>query len=158
MISRTTYTCALALVLGGTDASALTLGQCTRVTHPTHGGEDMHRDLGDGRVLWRDSWSNEGTATTYKIADCGAGRLLSFRTAENNMSDGTPFDRTTAALDIVDRHERGARVFATFERMAADLDGTARRVAVGALQSEPCACAVLYADLRGDWNAFQPEG
>ena len=42
---------------------ALDVTQCDRITHVSHGGQDMHRDLGEGRVMWRDWWSQEGTAS-----------------------------------------------------------------------------------------------
>ena len=65
----------MVLLLTG-PAQALDLAQCDRVTHVSHGGEDMHRDLGEGRVMWRDWWSQEGTATDYIIEDCGTGEAL----------------------------------------------------------------------------------
>lgn len=139
-------------------ASAVALAECDRVTHPTHGGEDMHHDLGEGRVMWRDWWSHEATASTYQIVDCGTGNVLSFRTAEENMGGRPPFDRTVAALKIVETHLSGARVFATLDRMAADLQAEARDVSVQTLQAEPCACAALYAQMRGNLAAFEMEG
>ena len=118
----------------------------------------MHRDMGEGRVMWRDWWSHEATASTYVIADCADGRALRFLTAAENLSDQPPFDRTEAALKIVERHEGGARVFATLERMAADLENEARNVVIANLNKEPCACAALYAELRQDMEAFQLDG
>ncbi|MEO0370755.1 MAG: hypothetical protein AAF231_04785 [Pseudomonadota bacterium] len=143
-----------ALVLMAGPAVALDLGQCDRVTHVSHGGEDMHRDLGEGRVMWRDWWSQEGTATDFVIEDCGPGEALRFRTAEENMGDRPPFDRTDEALKIVDRHGRGARVFATLRRMAEDLDGVARQVRVELSGEESCACAAAYGELRGEKSRF----
>ena len=141
-------------VLAATAGHALSLGDCTRTTHISHGGEADHRDLGEGRVMWRDWWSQEGTATGFSIVDCGDGRALQFRTAEENMGPRLPFDRTAAALKTVETHESGARVFATFERMAKDLAKDARDVAITQLTTEPCACAAAYPDLRGDLTAF----
>ncbi len=134
---------------------ALELAQCDRTTHVSHGGQDMHRDLGEGRVMWRDWWSQEGTATDFTIQDCGSGEALTFRTAEENMGDRPPFDRTEATLKVLDRHQRGARIFATLQRMADDLDGIAKEVSVTTSGQESCACAALYSDLRGDKAEFR---
>lgn len=159
MSARATYALALGLVMTAAGAlAAVSLADCARTTHISHGGEDMHRDLGAGRVMWRDWWSQEGTATDYVIVDCAEGRALSFRTQEENMGDRPPFDRTEAALKIVESHENGARVFATLERMAQDIEDEARDVTIEALAAEPCACAALYAEMRGDLEAFRLEG
>lgn len=152
MISRSCLGVVLVLLAG--PVQALELAQCERVTHVSHAGQDKHRDLGDGRVIWRDWWSQEGTFSDYTIMDCGPGEALTFRTAEVNMGDDIPFDRTDDALDVIERHESGARVFATLRRMAEDLDGVARDVAVRTWEAESCACAALYAGMRGDKVAF----
>ncbi|MEM6480695.1 MAG: hypothetical protein AAF922_13290 [Pseudomonadota bacterium] len=144
--------------LAADSVAAPSLLSCTRTTHISHGGEDMHQDLGEGRVMWREWWSQEGTATDFVIVDCEPGEGLRFRTSEENMGARTPFDRTEAALDIVSTHERGSRIFATLDRIAEDLDGTARDVALYTLSSEPCACAALYASLRGAKQAYDPKG
>lgn len=146
-----------ALLLAGTTAHALGLAECARTTHISHGGEDMHVDLGEGRVMWRNWWSQEGTSTDYVIVDCAPGEALMFRTAEENIGSRPPFDRTKAALKIVASHESGSRVFATFDRMAEDLDGKARDIVIERLQQEPCACAALYAELVGDKVPFELE-
>lgn len=136
-------------------AQALTLGDCTRVTHISHGGEADHVDLGEGRVMWRDWWSQEGSSTDFRIVDCAPGRVLSFRTSEENMNARPPFDRTDDAMEIVARHETGARVFATLERMAEDLKKLARDVTVTTATDETCACATLYPALRGNKEEFR---
>lgn len=146
---------ALILFCLGTPGFAIELAQCDRITHTHHGGQDMHRDLGEGRVMWRDWWSQEGTAEDFTIMDCGPGEALTFRTASVNMGHEPPFDRTEDALEVIDRHESGARVFATLRRMAADLDPIARGVSVSTRDTESCACAALYADLRGAKAAFE---
>lgn len=149
------YMTALLLVgLGSGALAAPALDACTRVTHVSHGGEDMHRDLGEGRVMWRNWWSQEGSAVDFMIVDCAPARALSFRTAEDNMNARLPFDRTEAALRVIASHESGARVFATLERIAADLGKTARDIEISALSAEPCACAALYGDLRGAVDKF----
>ena len=136
-------------------AQALTLGDCTRVTHISHGGEADHVDLGVGRVMWRDWWSQEGSSTDFRIVDCAPGRVLSFRTAEENMNARAPFNRTDDAMEIIARHESGARVFATLERMAGDLKEIARDVTVSMNTNETCACAALYPVLRGNKKEFR---
>ncbi len=148
----------LALTLCAFEANAVALPDCARTTHISHGGEADHRDLGDGRVMWRDWWSQEGTATSFSIVDCAPGQALMFRTAEENMGPRLPFDRTDKALRIVDRHENGARVFATFERIATDLQTIARDIEIKTLDAEPCACAALYPDDRGDKTEFKLRG
>lgn len=136
-------------------AEDLTLGQCTRTTHISHGGESDHVDLGDGRVMWIDWWSQEGTAKDITLMDCAEGRALTFRSAETNMTRGrTSFDRTDLAMDVIALHESGARAFATFDRIAADLDKIARDIAQSTVAQESCACAALYPDMRGDKAPF----
>ncbi len=141
--------------LAAAPAFALSLGDCTRVTHISHGGEADHVDLGEGRVMWRDWWSQEGSASDISIADCAAGRVLQFRTAEENMTTRTPFDRTEDAMKIIARHESGARVFATLERMADELSKIVRDVTLRSETEENCACAALYPDQRGAKKEFR---
>ncbi|MEO1363796.1 MAG: hypothetical protein AAFU86_08485 [Pseudomonadota bacterium] len=148
---------AIAAMLGQ-QAMALTLTDCDRTTHISHGGEAEHRDLGEGRVMWRDWWSQEGTATSFALVDCAPGTALTFRTQEENMGARLPFDKTAKALTILERHETGARAFATFERIAADLKGTARDITITPLDAEPCACAALYPEARGDKTEFMLAG
>ena len=147
----------LAAVLTAGSAQALVPEACTRTTHISHGGEADHLDFGQGRVMWRDWWSQEGTATSFSIVDCAPGIVLTFRTQEENMGDRLPFDRTTKALAVIDRHENGARAFATFERMAADLDGIARDIEITTLDAEPCACAALYPKVAEDFFRFRDQ-
>ncbi|MEL7127649.1 MAG: hypothetical protein AAGK30_15530 [Pseudomonadota bacterium] len=145
------------MLIAGT-AQALTLTDCNRTTHISHGGEADHRDLGEGRVMWRDWWSQEGTATSFTLVDCAPGTALTFRTQEENMGARLPFDKTDKALAVLERHQNGARAFATFERIAADLDGIARDVEITTLDAEPCACAALYPEARDEKSVFELEG
>ncbi|WP_299591655.1 hypothetical protein [uncultured Tateyamaria sp.] len=147
----TILACALGL---SATANALTLSECDRTTHISHGGEADHVDLGAGRVMWRDWWSQEGTATSFTLVDCVPGTALTFRTQEENMGNRLPFDRTDKALAVIDRHESGARAFASFDRMAADLNGIARDIEIKTLGAEPCACAALYPEARGEKTEF----
>lgn len=141
------------LLLAG-QAQALTLADCTRVTHPSHGGEIRHQDLGEGRVVWLDWWSQEGTAKGFTVMDCAPGTALSFRTAEENMGPRPAFDRTAEAWDVLARHQSGARVFATFDRIAADLEFIARDIVITTASQESCACAAAYPGLRAGKTEF----
>jgi len=152
-LRRALETASVSLLLA-LPAQAITLSDCDRVTHVSHGGEADHVDLGQGRVMWTDWWSQEGTATDIIIADCAPGTALQFRTAEENMGARPPFDRTRKALAIVDRHQQGARAFATLRRIAADLEGTARDIRIETRNQETCACAALYPEARGDKTEF----
>ena len=147
----------LAMAAMAAPAHALTLGECTCVTHISHGGEADHVDLGEGRVMWRDWWSQEGSSTDFAIADCAPGQVLTFRTAEENMNARPPFNRTEDAMAVVARHESGARVFATLDRIAEDLLVIARDVEIASLTQETCACAALYPELRGAKEEFRLE-
>lgn len=139
-------------------ATALTLAQCDRITHISHGGESDQTDLGDGRVMWIDWWSQEGTAEDVTIMECASGDALQFRTAETNMTRGrTPFDKTDAALGIIALHESGARAFATFDRIAADLERVARDIHQHQSTTESCACAALYPDMQNGKTPFDLE-
>ncbi|WP_234417129.1 hypothetical protein [Loktanella sp. Alg231-35] len=139
-------------------ASALTLADCTRTTHISHGGQADHVDLGEGRVMWRDWWSQEGTATAFVLAECATGQTLSLLAAEENMGRRNAFDRTDDALAVLERHQSGARVFATFERIAADLNNIARDVEIATLATENCACGAAYPELRGEKTEFMLAG
>ena len=155
MIKAFTY--AAALALSGGSAQALTLAECDRTTHISHGGESAHMDLGDGRVMWRGWWSQEGTATDLYVSDCAPGDVLSARVAEDRMGKRSTFDRTEKALKAIDQIEAGARVFATLDRMAMALVPIARDVTVARVSEETWACAAAYPDLRGTKTEFDPE-
>jgi len=141
-----------------TQSTALALIDCDRTTAVSHGGEADHVDLGEGRVMWRDWWSQEGTATNFVLVDCEPGRMLNVRAAETNMTrDRTGFDRAEDVLAVFELHESGSRVFATFERIAADLENIGEDIVIDVNETEFCACAALYPDLRGDKTAFALE-
>lgn len=141
-----------------TQSHALTLADCKRTTHPSHGGEIRHTDLGAGRVMWMDWWSQEGTAKGVALVECASGEMLRFRSAEENMGRRSAFDRTDDALEVLERHQSGARVFATFERIATDLKFIARDIAMTTETEETCACAAAYPALRGEKTEFVPAG
>ena len=139
-------------------ASALTLADCKRTTHPSHGGEIRHTDLGQGRVMWMDWWSQEGTAKGFALVECASGEMLRLRSAEENMGRRSAFDRTDEALEVLERHQSGTRAFATFERIAADLEFIARDIAITVETTENCACAATYPTLRGEKTKFMLAG
>lgn len=147
----------LFVLLSAGAASALVPADCARTTHVSHGGEADHVDLGDGRVMWIDWWSQEGTATDITVMDCAPGATLKARTAEENMGRQLPLHRTEDAMAVIARHESGARIFATLDRIGKDLDDFARNVVVFVNADETCACAAFYPELRGDKTAFALE-
>lgn len=144
----------VAATLLASQVNAVTLAECKRTTHPSHGGEIRHMDLGEGRVIWLDWWSQEGTAKGFSLVECASGETLTFRTAEENMGRRSAFDRTDDAIAVLERHQSGARVFATFERIAADLEFIARDIEIAVRTDETCACAAAYPGLRGDKTEF----
>jgi hypothetical protein len=143
-----------AMMLFATTASALTLMECRRITHISHGGEYGHRDLGEGRVMWTHWWTQEGSYKGYALVECATGETLSFRAAEENMGPESAFDRTDDVREVLERHQSGSRVFATFERIAADLAFMTRDLAITTETTETCACAAAYPELRGDKTEF----
>ncbi len=155
--TRTFSLSALALsaaLIGTSGAQALTLAECTRVTHVSHGGEAGHRDLGQGVVAWANWWSQEGVQETLVLADCRAGEMLSVVTRSENMNRALPFDRTDRAVDAIDSMS-ASPVMRGFAQIAQRLEGMHLAPEITALTTEPCACAVLYPALRGDRPAFE---
>ena len=106
--------------------------------------------------MWVDWWSLEGTFTDVTVMDCAPGRALRFRIAEERMGARPGFDRTGAALEVVDRVGRAARPFATLDRMAEGLEGIARDVVISTPAAETCACAAAYPGAGGDKEPFAP--
>ncbi len=135
-------------------ANALDLAACTRTTHISHGGEDGHRDLGAGRVMYRVWWSQEGTFSDYVVAECDTGRALVTRAAEERMSARAPFDRTPAVTRVLDTHTRRDPIFFDLDRLAGALRHTGRDTRIETLSDEPCACAVAYPQARSGWAPF----
>ncbi|MEL7114716.1 MAG: hypothetical protein AAGP08_03855 [Pseudomonadota bacterium] len=134
---------------------ALDLAQCERVTHVYHGGEDRHRDLGEGRVSYMEWWSLEGVYTDLIIADCNNGQKLMTRTKEERISDRPPFDRTEKALTLLDQQMSVSPALFSLDRIADALKGTGRDIEIAALDDEPCACAALYPEMRGPRAPFR---
>ena len=90
----------IAAVLTAGQVGAVTLAECDRTTHVSHGGETGHRDFGAGRVGFAEWWSQEGVFTDLVIADCGSGDFLRTRVREDSISDRW-FDRTDDAVAII---------------------------------------------------------
>ncbi len=147
----------LALLLFGlaAPASALTLAECDRTTHVSHGGETGHRDLGHGRVAYAEWWSQEGVFLDLIIADCGTGQALSARTREERISERPPFDRTGKALKIIEDHLAASPALFSLTRLAGALERTGKDIEVAAMTDEPCACAALYPRLQGARAPFE---
>lgn len=145
----------MALVLS--EGHAMSLMQCERTTHISHAGESGHRDLGNARVLYAEWWSQEGAYLDLVIADCRAGRALTTRTREQWISDRPPFDRTEKALGIIENELTAAASLFSLERLADALHPTGRDIEISDLTTDPCACAALYPEHRGDRQAFELE-
>ena len=141
-------------LFGAAPVAALTLEACNRTTHVSHGGEGGHMDLGAGRVLYGEWWSQEGVYVDVIVAHCGTGEFLRTRTREERISDRSAFDRTEKALGIVEQELGAAPELFSFKRLAQALDRTGEDIVIDALQSEPCACAAAYPDLRGAKTPF----
>lgn len=145
---------AVALVVSASRSEAVTLEECNRTTHVSHGGEGGHMDLGAGRVLYGEWWSQEGVYVDVIVAHCGTGEFLRTRTREERISDRSAFDRTEKALGIIEQELGAAPELFSFKRLAQALDRTGEDIVIDALQSEPCACAAAYPDLRGAKTPF----
>ncbi len=145
---------AVAAVLFAARGEALTLGDCDRTTHPSHGGERGHRDLGEGRVLYGEWWSQEGVYIDLVVADCRTGAFLRTRTREERITARAPFDRTERALGIIETETAAAPTLFSFKRLAMALERTGEDIELATLAAEPCACAALYPGLRGEKAPF----
>ncbi len=147
----------LALLLIGlaAPAHALTLADCDRTTHISHGGETGHRDLGHGRVAYAEWWSQEGVYLDLIIADCGTGQALSTRTREERISERPPFDRTEKVLAILDAQFAVSPKLFSLIRLADVLEHIGKDIEIAAMTEDPCACAALYPGLGGDRTPYE---
>ncbi|MEM9343076.1 MAG: hypothetical protein AAGA87_08530 [Pseudomonadota bacterium] len=145
----------IAIFVAVSQGNALTLAECERTTHISHGGERNHRDLGNARVLYAEWWSQEGVYLDLVIADCAAGRALTTRTREEFISQRPPFDRTAKAIDIIETELTAAPALFSLERLATALHPIGRDIEIADLTADPCACAALYPEHRGDRQAFE---
>ncbi|MEM8579965.1 MAG: hypothetical protein AAGF50_02050 [Pseudomonadota bacterium] len=136
-----------AVLLAASPAVALDLASCERVTHPSHGGEDAHRDLGGGYVMYRNWWSQEGAFHDYVVADCAAGRALSLRAHEERISDRPPFDRRPAVERRLEAFAGWDPLFYDLDRLASTLAREAKDLRVANFSDTPCACAAAYPGL-----------
>lgn len=154
MIRSLAYLVALTMAA---PVSALSLVDCDRTTHISHGGESEHRDLGAGRVGYAEWWSQEGVYIDLIIANCETGAFLKTRTREERMSERRPFDRTDDAVEIIERELAASPSLFSLDRLASALKNTGRDIEVATLMTEPCACAALYPELRGDRTPYEDD-
>lgn len=144
----------MALLLAS-PAAALTLAECERVTHISHGGVAAHRDLGAGRVGWVDWWSQEGVFTDITIADCKSGEFLRTRVREERMSDRAPFDRTDMVQHIIETELQAAPALFSFTRLRDAIHPKGKDIELAVRSTEACACAAAYPDLRGEKTPYE---
>ena len=146
--------CAMAVLAAG-PAPALALSDCVRVVRGWNGWETQHRDLGGGRVAFAERWSAEGTYLDVIVADCATGETVRSRVREEMVKPRPAFDRTAAALAVIDRHARRSPALFGIGALAEDLSDIGEDTAVQVDTAENCACAALYPELRGDKTAFE---
>mgnify|MGYP001802048455 CR=1 FL=1 len=154
MIRALAYVVAVAVA---SPVSALSLDECDRTTHVSHGGESGHRDMGAGRVGYIEWWSQEGVYTDFIVADCASGKFLKTRAREERMSERAPFDRTDDVVKIIEREFAASPSLFSFERLASGLKRTGRDIEVATLTHEPCACAAVYPELREALSPYKDD-
>lgn len=147
----------IAAVLTAGQVGAVTLAECDRTTHVSHGGETGHRDFGAGRVGFAEWWSQEGVFTDLVIADCGSGDFLRTRVREDSISDRW-FDRTDDAVAIIMTEMEAAPALFSFDRLARSLERVGRDMEIASNSAETCACAALYPELRGNKTPYEEAG
>lgn len=135
--------------------AAVTLADCKRVTHISHGGVAAHVDFGAGRVGWIDWWSQEGVFTDFTVADCKTGKFLRTRMREERMSERPPFDRREAVREIIATEMKGAPALFSFERLRQAIHPKGKDIELAVLDAEPCACAAAYPELRGEKTPYE---
>ncbi|MEL7459417.1 MAG: hypothetical protein AAFX45_14540 [Pseudomonadota bacterium] len=135
-------------------ASALTLEACTRPV-AIHGEEYGHTDLTGGLVLWGQRWTNEGAADDLHMVDCQTGDALTARMMSRGMSEIIPYDRRAQAGQALQTLLAGSVAFLNLDRAQGALEGARVPVERSTLRDEPCACAALYPDDRGNRFPFR---
>jgi hypothetical protein len=147
-----------ALILLGLTGPGFTLDleQCPRVTTPSYGGEARHAAMGSDWVSWIEWWSQEGTYTDLKVADCGEHLILTARLREEGIKDRR-FDRRTAGMAAFERFAGRAPAFYDMDDLVAAMARLAEDVRVETMVAEVCACAALHPDARGGLDAFALE-
>ena len=146
---------ALILAILAAPASALTLAECQRITHVSHGGVAGHVDYGAGRVGWVNWWSQEGVFTDLTVADCRTGEFLKTRVREDNISSRPPFDRRETVRAIIETEMTGAPTLFSFQRLREAIHPKGKDIEVAVAIAEPCACAAAYPELRGDKTPYE---
>ena len=145
------------LALSATQAFAA-LDECNRVTAASHGGERAYQDMGRGKVLWVEWWSQEGVYDTVWLADCRTGIALDLRTHEERITDRVIPDQTEHVLETVRRQAETAPAFFTIERVAQLIRRDGRGLHIQQYSDEFCGCAQAYPEMRGDKEPFGFEG
>ncbi|MDD9922047.1 MAG: hypothetical protein OXQ92_07180 [Boseongicola sp.] len=145
----------IALLCAAGQVSALTLAECERTTHISHGGEAGHRDFGGGRVGYGEWWSQEGVFTDIVIADCKTGEFLRTRAREEHMRERPPFDRTADVIEIIETQMSVSPALFSFQRLHDALKNVGRDIELAEFQAEPCACAAVYPELLGEKHPFE---
>lgn len=143
------------LAISAVPVVALTLDDCNRTIYVSHGGESDHRDLGAGRVTYVEWWSQEGVYTDVVLANCETATALTTRVREERISERAPFDVTKKALGIIETELTASPSLFSFENLADRLAGTGEDTKITMLTEEPCACAALYPELRGQMTPFE---
>lgn len=155
MRSRRLISSLLLAALAAPSLAVASVEVCDRVTHPSHGGSDGHRDLGNGKVMWVEWWAHEGVFKDVWLADCRTGIALSLRTWEERIRDRHVIDRTDQVVRHLTRNAEAAPAFFTVERMANDIRRDGVDLSVTRYDEEFCACAEAYAALRGGKAPFE---
>ena len=145
---------AVAVVLGA-PGHALTLQECDRTTHISHGGDSDHVDYGEGKVGWIGWWAQEGVFKEVWVADCATGRALSLRTWEERISDRYIVDRTDAARAVLADWAETGSAFFTLDWMADKVAKSGRDLMIKTYTTEFCGCAAAYPALRGDKTLYE---
>ena len=127
---------------------------CDRVTHVSHGGEEAHVDLGNGKVMWTEWWAQEGAYKDVWIADCDSGQAVNLRTHEERISGRHIVDMTDDARAIATRQAR-APAFFTIERVAGLIEPEGFDLRIATYTEEFCACHLAYPELRGTKAAYE---
>ena len=145
---------AVAVFVAVTESDAMTLDACARPI-ATHGEEYGHTDLTGGLVLWGERWSNQGFYEDIHMANCQTGEALTGRMVSQGMREAIPYDRRAQAGEALQTLLAGSVAFLNLDRAETALDSVRVPVERTVLRDEPCACAALYPEERGDRFPFQ---
>jgi len=131
------------------------VAQCDRITNVSHGGLGDHVDMGAGKVMWTEWWSQEGVYDNVWLADCRTGIALDLRTHEERITDRFILDQTDKVRATITRHAEAAPAFFTIDRVAPLIRRDGRDLHIQQYAGEFCACAAAYPELRGDKTPYE---